>query len=75
MAIGDKSNQTSKMIIKHQVSNTEVYKNQTLQYINPSMTDAKFAYYANKIGTQLIDNTNYAPDSYYRQNQYDIALS
>ena len=70
MAIGDVSNRTSKMTFRQQLA-TDKYGNQTLNNINPSITEDKFLYFGNKISA-LTDKTL---DKLIRTNSYDLALS
>lgn len=48
MAKGDKSNRTCKMTFRQEIA-TDKYANQTLNNINPSITDDKFLYFGNKL--------------------------
>mgnify|MGYP003483421147 FL=1 len=70
MAIGDVSNRTSKMTFRQQLA-TDKYGNQTLNNINPSITEDKFLYFGNKISA-LTDKTL---DKLIRTNSFDLALS
>ncbi len=70
MAIGDVSNRTSKMTLRQQLA-TDKYGNQTLNNINPSITEDKFLYFGNKISA-LTDKTL---DKLIRTNSFDLALS
>lgn len=68
MAKGDKSNQTCKLTLRHEVS-TDTYTNQTLNHINPSVTDEKFLL----LGGQLGALTSVSVDKIIRTDSYDIA--
>lgn len=67
MAKGDMANRTTKMTFRQEIA-TDKYANQTLNNINPSITEDKFLYFGNKISA-LTDKTL---DKLIRTNSYDI---
>lgn len=68
MAKGDKSNQTCKITLRHEVA-TDTYSNQTLNHINPSVTDDKFLIFGGKLAAL----TSTSVEKVIRTNSYDIA--
>jgi hypothetical protein len=68
MAKGDKSNRTCKLTLRQELA-TDKYGNQTLNHINPSVTDDKFLYFGNKLSA-LTDKTL---NKVIRTDSYDIA--
>lgn len=68
MAKGDKSNRTCKIGLRQEIA-TDTYATQTLNNFNPSITDDKAYYFADKLNKL----TEKSLDTVIRTDKYNIA--